>query len=160
MSQTTVIRNARLVNEDRVFVSDVLLANGRIARIESEISTPVGASVCDANGRHLLPGMIDDQVHFREPGLTHKGNIYSESRAAIAGGVTSYMDMPNNKPPVTSIDHLEWKYARAADTSAANYGFLLRRQQRQYRGYPGTGPGADLWRKSFHGRVHRQYAGR
>ncbi len=125
MSQTTVIRNARLVNEDRVFVSDVLLANGRIARIESEISTPVGASVCDANGRHLLPGMIDDQVHFREPGLTHKGNIYSESRAAIAGGVTSYMDMPNNKPPVTSIDHLEWKYARAADTSAANYGFYF-----------------------------------
>ncbi len=125
MSQTTIIRNARLVNEDQTFESDVLIKNGRIENLATEICAPAGAKVVDANGRHLLPGMIDDQVHFREPGLTHKGDFYSESRAAIAGGVTSYMEMPNSKPPTTSIEQLEWKYARAAETSAANYGFYF-----------------------------------
>ncbi len=125
MSQTTVIRNAQLVNEGEITESDVLLKDGRIEKIAGSIQTPAGAEVVDANGRHLLPGMIDDQVHFREPGLTHKGNFYTESRAAIAGGVTSYMEMPNSKPPTTNREQLEWKYARAAETSAANFGFYF-----------------------------------
>jgi len=125
MNQTTIIRNAQLVNEGQITESDVLLKGGRIEKIASGIQAPAGAEVVDANGRHLLPGMIDDQVHFREPGLTHKGDFYSESRAAIAGGVTSYMEMPNSKPPTTNREQLEWKYARAAETSAANFGFYF-----------------------------------
>ncbi len=125
MKTTTVIRNAKLVNEGQVTESDLLLKDGRIEKIASDLQAPAGAVVVDANGRHLLPGMIDDQVHFREPGLTHKGDFYSESRAAIAGGVTSYMEMPNSKPPTTNAEQLEWKYARAAETSAANYAFYF-----------------------------------
>lgn len=125
MSQTTVIRNARLVNEGQTIESDVLLKHGRIERIDSGIEAPAGAVLVDADGRHLLPGMIDDQVHFREPGLTHKGDFYSESRAAIAGGVTSTMEMPNSKPPTTNQAQLRWKLARAAQTSAANYAFYF-----------------------------------
>jgi dihydroorotase len=123
MSQTTVIRNAQLVNEGQIIESDVLLKHGRIEKIDSSIVALDGAHIVDANGRYLLPGMIDDQVHFREPGLTHKGDFYSESRAAIAGGVTSYMEMPNSNPPTTNAEQLEWKYARAAETSAANFAF-------------------------------------
>ena len=125
MSQITLIQNAVLVNEGETLESDVLLKAGRIERIAGNIATPDGAEIVDANGRHLLPGMIDDQVHFREPGLTHKGDFYSESRAAIAGGVTSYMEMPNSKPPTTNVEQLQWKYARAAETSAANFGFYF-----------------------------------
>jgi len=125
MNKTTVIRNALLVNEGATTESDVLLKNGRIEMIATGIEAPAGAEVVDANGRHLLPGMIDDQVHFREPGLTHKGDFYSESRAAIAGGVTSYMEMPNSKPPTTNREQLLWKNARAAETSAANYAFYF-----------------------------------
>ncbi len=125
MSETTVIRNAKLVNEGQITESDLLLKNGRIEKIAKNLQAPAGAKVVDANGRHLLPGMIDDQVHFREPGLTHKGDFYSESRAAIAGGVTSYMEMPNSKPPTTNAEQLQWKYARAAETSAANFGFYF-----------------------------------
>ncbi len=125
MSQATVIRNALLVNEGSICESDVLLENGRIEKIGSAIRAPIGAKVVDANGRHLLPGMIDDQVHFREPGLTHKGDFHSESRAAIAGGVTSYMEMPNSKPATTNAEQLQWKHARAAETSAANFGFYF-----------------------------------
>jgi dihydroorotase len=125
MNPITVIQNARLVNEDQLTESDVLIKNGRIEKIANNIEAPAGANIVDAKGRHLLPGMIDDQVHFREPGLTHKGNFYTESRAAIAGGVTSYMEMPNSKPPTTNAEQLEWKYARAAETSAANYGFYF-----------------------------------
>lgn len=125
MSQTTVIRNAKLVNEGQVTESDVLLKGGRIEKIASDMKAPPGAEVVDANGRHLLPGIIDDQVHFREPGLTHKGDFYSESRAAVAGGITSYMEMPNSNPTTTDAEQLEWKYARAAQTSAANFAFYF-----------------------------------
>ena len=125
MKTTTVIRNAKLVNEGQIIETDLLLKNGRIEKIAKDLQAPAGAVLVDANGRHLLPGMIDDQVHFREPGLTHKGNFYSESRAAIAGGVTSYMEMPNSNPPTTNNEQLEWKYARAAETSAANYAFYF-----------------------------------
>jgi dihydroorotase len=102
-----------------------LLKDGRIEKIASGIAAPANAEVVDASGRHLLPGIIDDQVHFREPGLTHKGDFYSESRAAVAGGITSYMEMPNSKPTTTDAEQLEWKYARAAQTSAANYAFYF-----------------------------------
>ena len=125
MNKPTLIQNARLVNEGEITETDVLLKNGRIEKIAPDMQAPAGAEVVDANGRHLLPGIIDDQVHFREPGLTHKGDFYSESRAAIAGGVTSYMEMPNSKPPTTNVEQLEWKYARAAETSAANFGFYF-----------------------------------
>jgi len=120
-----LIVNARIVNEGEVRPGDVLIADGRIARVGPDLSSQPAARVIDADGRILLPGMIDDQVHFREPGLTHKGDFYSESRAAIAGGVTSYMEMPNSKPPTTNAEQLHWKYARAAETSAANYGFYF-----------------------------------
>jgi dihydroorotase len=125
MSKPTIIRNAKLVNEGQITESDVLLKSGRIESIAADIQAPAGAVVVDAAGRHLLPGIIDDQVHFREPGLTHKGDFYSESRAAVAGGVTSYMEMPNSKPTTTDAVQLEWKYARAAQTSAANFGFYF-----------------------------------
>lgn len=125
MKKTTIIRNARLVNEGQITESDVLLKDGRIEKIAAGIPASAGTDVVDAHGRHLLPGMIDGQVHFREPGLTHKGDFYSESRAAIAGGVTSYLEMPNSKPPTTNLEQLQWKYARAAETSAANYGFYF-----------------------------------
>ncbi len=125
MSDTTLITNARLVNEGEVFESDLLVKNGRIERIASEISAPDGATVVDAAGRHLIPGMIDDQVHFREPGMTHKANIHTESRAAIAGGVTSFMDMPNTKPPCVNAAELANKRSIAAKSAAANWGFYF-----------------------------------
>ncbi|TQU00800.1 dihydroorotase, partial [Xanthomonas perforans] len=91
----TVIVNARLVNEGKEFDADLLIEGGRIAKIDSKIAPAPGDTVVDAAGRWVLPGMIDDQVHFREPGLTHKGDIATESGAAVAGGLTSFMDMPN-----------------------------------------------------------------
>ena len=119
-----LIKNATLVNEGRIYASDVLIEGERIARIAPDISAP-DAVVIDAAGRHLIPGMIDDQVHFREPGLTHKGTIASESRAAVAGGTTSFMEMPNVNPQTTTIDALEAKYQIAANSAAANYSFYL-----------------------------------
>lgn len=120
----TLIKNARLVNEDVIREVDVLIRNGRIERIESELSAD-DASVYDARGNHLLPGLIDDQVHFREPGATHKGEIATESAAAIAGGITSFMEMPNVKPATTTRALLEEKYQLAARKSRANYAFYL-----------------------------------
>jgi len=125
MSQATVVKNARIVNEGEIFESDVLIKDGRIEKIAPGVAAPAGAKVVDAAGRHLLPGIIDDQVHFREPGLTHKGDFYTESRAAVAGGITSYMEMPNSSPTTTDAEQLEWKYTRAAQTSAANYAFYF-----------------------------------
>lgn len=125
MTTTTLITNARLVNEGEVLESDLLIRNGRIEQIGRRISAPGDARIYDAAGKHLLPGMIDDQVHFREPGLTHKGNIFTESRAAVAGGVTSFMDMPNTRPTTTTFDELDRKYAVAADKAAANFGFYF-----------------------------------
>ena len=98
-NQATLIINAAIVNEGKIIEEDVFIKNGRIETIGVNISAPNGLEVIDANGKLLLPGLIDDQVHFREPGLTHKGGIRSESMAAIAGGVTSFMDMPNVDPP-------------------------------------------------------------
>lgn len=122
---TTLITNARLVNEGRQFDGDLRIENGRIAAIGSGLQARAGEKVVDAAGRWLLPGMIDDQVHFREPGLTHKGDIASESAAAVAGGLTSFMDMPNTNPPTLDASALEAKYALARGRAWGNHGFYL-----------------------------------
>ena len=116
--------NGTVVNEGRSAEQDILIRNGRIERIGPG-SAPADAQIIDLSGQHVLPGLIDDQVHFREPGLTHKADIASESRAAIAGGVTSYLDMPNNSPPCVTREGLLSKKAIAARSSFANYGFYL-----------------------------------
>lgn len=121
----TLIKNATLVNEHRVFESDVLVAGERIEKIAPNIAPKNPDTIIEANGMYLLPGVIDDQVHFREPGLTHKATIASESRAAIAGGITSFIEQPNTQPPATSLQALEEKFAIAARTSYANYSFML-----------------------------------
>jgi dihydroorotase len=119
-----LIKNATVVNEGKVFCSDVLIQNERIEKISSSIQDD-NCDIIDAEGHLLIPGVIDSHVHFREPGLTHKGTIYSESAAAIAGGVTSFMDMPNTIPNTTSIEELEEKYQIAQKSSLANYSFYL-----------------------------------
>lgn len=119
-----IIRQATLVNEGQQQVADVLIEDGRINQIAPQINV-VADQVIDAHSLHLMPGMIDDQVHFREPGLTAKGDIASESRAAIAGGTTSYMEMPNVNPPTITLEALEAKYALGAQKSWANYSFYL-----------------------------------
>jgi dihydroorotase len=119
-----IIKNATIVNEGRQQVADVLVKDGFIERIESHISTPADKEI-NAEGLYLLPGCIDDQVHFREPGLTHKGNIQSESRAAVAGGITSFMEMPNTVPNTLTQQLLKDKYEIAARNSLANYSFFM-----------------------------------
>lgn len=120
-----LIRKARLVNEGRIVETDVLIENGFIAQIKSGLSDTGVTQVIDANGQYLLPGVIDDQVHFREPGLTHKATIGSEARAAVSGGVTSFMEMPNTVPNALTQELLADKYAIAAQTSLANYSFFM-----------------------------------
>jgi dihydroorotase len=122
--KTYLIKNAHIVNQGAITTGDVLISNGIIEKVGSNISHPT-AEIVDAEGLHLLPGAIDDQVHFREPGLTHKGEIYTEARAAVAGGVTAYMEMPNTVPGAVTVDLLEQKYARAAQCSLANYSFFM-----------------------------------
>jgi dihydroorotase len=120
-----LITNAELVNEGRRQHADVRVRDGRIERIGASLTARASERVLDARGRWLLPGMIDDQVHFREPGLTHKADIESESRACLAGGITSSMEMPNTRPPAVDSASLESKYARAAEVSRVNYAFYL-----------------------------------
>src|SRR3954466_648421 len=115
-----VIRNAHIINENNISVGDVLIRHGRIEKIGQNLQTLYDVKEIDANGKYLMPGVIDDQVHFREPGLTHKANIYSESKAAVAGGVTTFMEMPNTVPPALTLDLLEEKYNIGAATSLAN----------------------------------------
>ena len=124
MSQAVLITNARLVNEGRIDEGDLLAVDGRIAQVGGHISHPT-AAVIDAAGRVLMPGMIDDQVHFREPGATHKGDQATESRAAIAGGITSFMEMPNTKPQTVTLDALEAKFALAQGRAWGNFAFYL-----------------------------------
>ncbi|GLB51406.1 dihydroorotase [Neptunitalea chrysea] len=119
-----LIKNAKVVNEGTVKISDVLINKERIEKIASHI-TDDSAKIIDAEGHYLLPGIIDDQVHFREPGLTHKGNIASESRAAVAGGITTFMEQPNTNPQTTTIEKLEGKFDIAKNTSYANYSFFF-----------------------------------
>ena len=121
----TLIVNARLVNEGREFDGDLRFANGRITHVGSQLTAQPGDQVIEAGGRWLLPGMVDDQVHFREPGLTHKGDIATESAAAAAGGLTTFMDMPNTNPPTLNATALQAKYDAAAGRAWSNYGFYL-----------------------------------
>ena len=125
----TLIKNARIINEGQIFDGAVLIDGEFIAKIFHGNKIPEnlvkGAAAIDVSGQYLIPGAIDDQVHFREPGLTHKGEIATESRAAVAGGVTSYMEMPNTNPQAVTQEILEEKYKRAAEVSAANYSFYM-----------------------------------
>ena len=120
-----LLKNTQIVNEGKTINGDVLIKEGRIEKIASNIETKGAITEIDAEGQYLLPGAIDDQVHFREPGLTHKANIYSEAKAAVAGGVTSFMEMPNTQPPVFTQALLEDKYKIGATTSLANYSFYM-----------------------------------
>jgi dihydroorotase len=122
---TLRINNATIVNEGKKFSGDILVKDGRIAALGVVPTGTKPGREIDATGLLAIPGLIDDQVHFREPGLTHKADIGSESRAAVIGGVTSFMEMPNTSPSTTTIEALEWKYARAAQTSPANYSFYF-----------------------------------
>jgi len=119
-----IIKHAKIVNEGKITLADLLIVGERIEKISNSISDN-NADIIDAKGLYLLPGLIDDQVHFREPGLTHKGSIYSESRAAVAGGITSFMEMPNTIPNTLKLNLLEEKYIRASNTSIANYSFFM-----------------------------------
>ena len=120
-----LIKNVQIVNEGKTIQGDVFIKNGRIEKIASQIESIGGITEIDGENQFLLPGVIDDQVHFREPGLTHKANIYSEAKAAIAGGTTSFMEMPNTQPPVFTQALLEDKYQIGAKTSLANYSFYM-----------------------------------
>lgn len=123
--QTYLIKNCTLVNEGRSYPADVLIENGRISKIGSSLQVNGNHTEINAEGLHLVPGVIDDQVHFREPGLTHKAIIATEAKAAVAGGVTSFMEMPNTQPPAFTQELLEDKYAIAARSSLANYSFFM-----------------------------------
>jgi dihydroorotase len=123
--QNYLIKNISIVNEGRTITADLLLQNGRIEKIATGIQPAFAVTEINGEGKYLLPGVIDDQVHFREPGLTHKATIYTEAKAAVAGGVTSFMEMPNTIPPVFTQELLEQKYAIAARSSLANYSFYM-----------------------------------
>lgn len=120
-----LIKNAQVVNEGKIFNADVLVKNQRIEKVASNIQTVESCIEINAENKFLLPGVIDDQVHFREPGLTHKATIYTEAKAAVAGGVTSFMEMPNTKPAALTQDLLEEKYSIAQKSSLANYSFFM-----------------------------------
>ena len=122
---TTLIQNAKIVNENSVFTGDVLIENKIIKQIAEKINPTEKTTIIDAKGSYLIPGVIDDQVHFREPGLTHKANIGTESKAAIAGGITSFIEMPNTVPQATTQELLEDKFEIASNTSYANYSFMF-----------------------------------
>jgi dihydroorotase len=119
------IKNATIINEGKSYRSDLLIVDEKISQIGNSIVVPPGARTIDATGMLLLPGIIDDQVHFREPGLTYKGEIFTESRAAVAGGITSFMDMPNTNPQTITISALKDKFSIASERSFANYSFYI-----------------------------------
>ena len=124
--QNYLIKNIQVVNENKIEAADVWIAGERIKKIAPQIAlTDANCTEINGEGKYLLPGVVDDQVHFREPGLTHKASIYSESRAAVAGGVTSFMEMPNTVPPALTQDLLEEKYGIASQSSVANYSFFM-----------------------------------
>ncbi len=122
----TLIKNAKIVNENSTFLGDVLIKGNFIEKVNSSIELEgEDVAIIDANGQYLIPGAIDDQVHFREPGLTHKANIETESRAAVAGGITTFIEMPNTVPQATTQDLLEQKFKTASKTSYANFSFMF-----------------------------------
>ena len=119
-----ILKNCNIVNEDSIYESDIAIKNDRIELISTDIQAEA-KEVIDINGRYVMPGLIDDQVHFREPGLTHKGDIASESFAGLAGGVTSYFEMPNVNPATTTLENLDKKFQLASQRSLSNYSFHL-----------------------------------
>ena len=122
----TIIKNANIINDNKIFESDILIEDSFISKISKSISPSLpNTKIIDAEGNFVIPGLIDDQVHFREPGLTHKGNIYTESRAAVAGGITSYFEMPNTQPNTTTIHELNKKFGIAKENSIANFSFMF-----------------------------------
>src|SRR5688572_15436986 len=123
--QIYLIKNIQVVNEGRIQTADVLIKNGRIEKINSAITHDSNVVTINGEGKYLLPGAIDDQVHFREPGLTHKATIYTEAKAAVLGGVTSFMEMPNTIPNALTQELLEEKYSIASNSSLANYSFFM-----------------------------------
>jgi dihydroorotase len=123
--QKYLLKNIRIVNEGQISAGDVLISDGRIEKIAAQLGNIPGAQEINGENKYLLPGVIDDQVHFREPGLTHKASIYTEARAAVAGGTTAFMEMPNTQPPALTQALLEEKYAIAANVSLANYSFFM-----------------------------------
>ena len=120
-----LIQGAQVVNEGKIATQDILIEGERISKIAPEIAVSKEVEVIDARGKYLLPGCIDDQVHFREPGLTHKATICSESKACVAGGITSYLEMPNTNPQTTDAHAYAEKLAVASKTSWVNYGFMF-----------------------------------
>ncbi len=130
--ESIVIKNGRLVNEGKIWDSDILIKDGFIHKIDSNINTEFADRVIDAKGKIVMPGVIDDQVHFREPGLTHKANIYTEAKAAVAGGTTSFMEMPNTIPNALTQEILQDKYNIAEKTSLANYSFFMGASNNNY----------------------------
>ena len=125
MTKSTIIKNVNIVNEGRIFKGDLRIQEEKISLIASSIPISNSENVVEGNSKFLIPGLIDDQVHFREPGLTHKGDIYSESRAAVAGGITSFIEMPNTNPLTTNMKKIEEKLEIASKNSVANYGFMF-----------------------------------
>ena len=148
--KSVIIKQAQMVNEGKITVGDLLIKGERIERIDPNISHP-NAEVIDAEGLFLIPGAIDDQVHFREPGLTHKGNIYSESRAAVAGGVTSFFEMPNTNPQAVTQELLEDKFQIAAKNALANYSFFMGTTNDNYEEVMRTNPLTTCGIKIFMG---------
>jgi Dihydroorotase and related cyclic amidohydrolases len=120
-----LIKNPTIINEGKRFRKNLLIDGEKIISISSNIKTDVNTEIINAEGLILIPGMIDDQVHFREPGLTHKGNIFSESKAAVAGGVTSYIEMPNTNPNTTSVEEFNKKITIASNDSFSNFSFMF-----------------------------------
>lgn len=148
---TTLIVNAQVVNENEIHEFDVIIENGHIQRIGKDLQHIAADRVIDAKGQYLMPGVIDDQVHFREPGLTYKANIYTESRAAVAGGVTSFMEMPNTVPNTLTQALLADKYKIGADTSLANYSFFMGASNDNYEEVMKTNPAEVCGIKIFMG---------
>lgn len=149
--ENLLIVNATVVNENRIEEKDVRISAGRITEIGQGLTASDNEQVLDARGKYLLPGMIDDQVHFREPGLTHKGDINSESSAAVAGGITSFMEMPNVNPLTITHQALEDKYDRAAQVSRANFAFYLGASNDNLEQIKSLDPGAACGIKVFMG---------
>ncbi len=146
-----LILNAQVVNEGKINTLDILVKDGRIQKVDKNLSGQKTDKIIDANGKYLLPGAIDDQVHFREPGLTHKATIYTESKAAVAGGVTSFMEMPNTNPQTTTQTLLEEKYAIASKDSLANYSFFMGTTNHNYDELMRTNPSNVCGIKIFMG---------
>ncbi|MEL0073428.1 MAG: amidohydrolase family protein, partial [Flavobacteriaceae bacterium] len=126
MSQSKkLIKNGTLINENQIFQADLLIEGKRIKKIAASIHCDADIPIFDAKGKYIIPGLIDDQVHFREPGLTHKACIETESKAALAGGITSFLEMPNTSPQTTTRVEWEAKNERASKTAYANYAFMF-----------------------------------